>query len=505
MRTVRIWVVGFGTVGRWVVRALHIRAETLTARYGFVPVVVAVANARDGFVHRPEGLDLPALLDLAARERPLTEHPGARHLPSALEGLRATEADLLVEVTASPGADGEPGFAHMRAALDRRIPVVTSNKWPVALHGMELVELARRQGVAFRAESTVMSGTPVLSTLVDGLAGTTPIALRGILNATANFVLSAMTSGQSYEDALGEAQAVGLAERDPSADVDGHDAMAKTMILAALVFGRQLRPEEVARRGIVEITRAELDEAAGAGARIKLVASLEPSADGLEARVEPVRLAADDPLASIQGVDQCGDLPRGAGGRGHDRRPGRGPGAGGPRRLQRRHRGGERRAPHRRSPIMRQLSRSSEGVAVNRLVEILEEKGGGVLEIDADASVLDAVQLMVEKNVGSLLVTVSGEITGIVTERDYLRRVTLEGRTDAETRVGEIMSSPLVVVTPDTSIDECMAVMTDRRIRHLPVVEDGRVVGLVSIGDLVKFKSKQQTFEIQYLTNYITA
>jgi CBS domain-containing protein len=142
---------------------------------------------------------------------------------------------------------------------------------------------------------------------------------------------------------------------------------------------------------------------------------------------------------------------------------------------------------------------------VNRLAEILEEKGEGVLEIDADASVLDAVRLMVEKNVGSLLVTVGGEITGIVTERDYLRRVTLEGRTDAETRVAEIMSSPLVVVTPDTSIDECMAVMTDRRIRHLPVVETGRVVGLVSIGDLVKFKSKQQTFEIQYLTNYITA
>jgi homoserine dehydrogenase len=302
MRTVRIWVVGFGTVGQWVVRALHIQAETLTARYGFVPVVVAVANARDGFVHRPEGLDLQALLDLAGRGRTLTEHPDARHLPNALEGLRATEADLLVEVTASPAADGEPGFAHMREALDRRIPVVTSNKWPVALHGEQLVDLARRQGVAFRAESTVMSGTPVLSTLVDGLAGTTPIALRGILNATANFVLSAMTSGQSYEDALEEAQAVGLAERDPSADVDGHDAVAKTMILAALVFGRQLRPEEVARRGIVEITRAELDQAARAGARIKLVASLTPSGDELEARVEPVQLSSDDPLAHVDGV-----------------------------------------------------------------------------------------------------------------------------------------------------------------------------------------------------------
>jgi homoserine dehydrogenase len=302
MRQVRIWVVGLGTVGRWVVGALHTQAETLAGRYSFVPVVVGVANARDGFVHRPEGLDLPTLLELADRGQSLTEHPGARHLPTALEGLRATEADLLVEVTASPSRDGEPGFSHMRAALERRIPVVTSNKWPVALHGVELVELARRQGVAFRAESTVMSGTPVLSTLVDGLTGTTPTAIFGILNATANFVLTAMTNGQSYEDALAEAQAVGLAERDPSADVDGHDTVAKTMILAALVLGRQLRPEQVARRGIADVTRAEVDKAARTGARIKLVASLEPTRDGLEARVEPVQLRADDPLASVGGV-----------------------------------------------------------------------------------------------------------------------------------------------------------------------------------------------------------
>jgi CBS domain-containing protein len=142
---------------------------------------------------------------------------------------------------------------------------------------------------------------------------------------------------------------------------------------------------------------------------------------------------------------------------------------------------------------------------VNRLAEILEDKGAGVLEIDADASVFEAVERMVENNVGSLLVTEGGEITGIVTERDYLRRVTLEGREERETPVREIMSSPLIVVTPETTIDECMALMTDRRIRHLPVVEDGTVVGLVSIGDLVKFQSRQQTFEIQYLTHYITA
>ena len=137
--------------------------------------------------------------------------------------------------------------------------------------------------------------------------------------------------------------------------------------------------------------------------------------------------------------------------------------------------------------------------------EILGDKGGDVLRIHATASVFEAVQQMVEANVGSLLVTDGGDIAGIVTERDYLRRVTLEGRTDHDTAVGEIMSAPLVVVTPDTEIDECMAVMTDRRIRHVPVVEDGKVIGLVSIGDVVKFKSKQHSFEIQYLTDYITA
>jgi CBS domain-containing protein len=142
---------------------------------------------------------------------------------------------------------------------------------------------------------------------------------------------------------------------------------------------------------------------------------------------------------------------------------------------------------------------------MNQLSEILEEKGRNVLEIDADESVFEAVRRMVEANVGSLLVTDAGEITGIVTERDYLRRVTLEGRTDKETAVREIMTSPLIVVTPETPIDECMALMTDRRIRHVPVVEGGEVVGMISIGDLVKFISKQQRFEIQYLTDYITA
>jgi CBS domain-containing protein len=140
---------------------------------------------------------------------------------------------------------------------------------------------------------------------------------------------------------------------------------------------------------------------------------------------------------------------------------------------------------------------------MSRLVQILDEKGGQVFRIDAAASVFEAVERMVAENIGSLLVTDGGKVVGIVTERDYLRRVALEGRGDRDTAVREIMSTPLIVVTPETTVDECMAVMTDRRVRHLPVFDEGQVVGLVSIGDLVKFIAEQRASEIRLLTNYI--
>ena len=142
---------------------------------------------------------------------------------------------------------------------------------------------------------------------------------------------------------------------------------------------------------------------------------------------------------------------------------------------------------------------------MERVSDILKGKQSKLLTIESDASVFDMVKEMVDANVGALLVRIDGRIEGIVTERDYLRRVTLEGRTDKDTPVSDIMTSPLIVVTPETPVDECMAIMTDRRIRHMPVVEDGEVTAMVSIGDLVKFQSQQQDFKIQYLTDYITA
>jgi homoserine dehydrogenase len=306
VKSLRIWLVGFGTVGRWVVRALDAQAERLAGRYGVAVTLVGLANARDGFFYDENGLDLPSVSALATSGGSIAGQLDVRRWPSAIEGLRATDADLLIEVTASPSSDGEPGLAHMREALGRGVPVVTSNKWPVALCGVELAALARAHGVAFFAESTVMSGTPVLRALADGLAGATPLALRGLLNATANFILSRMTEGAPYEDALAEAQRAGLAERDPAADVEGHDTVAKVMILSALVFGRQLRVEQVARRGITDIARSELDKAASSGARLKHVATLEFSgpagAGDVAARVQPEFVPRDDPLAHVDGT-----------------------------------------------------------------------------------------------------------------------------------------------------------------------------------------------------------
>ena len=278
---------GFGTVGRWLARAL-------TERYPDRFQVVGVANRSDGFFYRESGIDLRDV-------RSLSELADMQRWPTALEGLRETDADVLVEVSQSPAPDGEPGRSHLAEALGRGIPAVTSNKWPVAIHGVELVEIARRQSVPFRAESTVMSGTPVLSTLTEGLAGASPTAVRGVVNATANYILSRMAAGDSYDVALAEAQRIGLAERDPSADVDGYDAVAKAMVLSALVFGRQLRLDDVACTGISSVSEEAVSRAVAEGRQIREVTTV----DGSGARVEPVALDADDPLARLAGTDNA--------------------------------------------------------------------------------------------------------------------------------------------------------------------------------------------------------
>jgi CBS domain-containing protein len=138
------------------------------------------------------------------------------------------------------------------------------------------------------------------------------------------------------------------------------------------------------------------------------------------------------------------------------------------------------------------------------IAEILEQKGRAVHSIGPDQTVYEAVQKMVAANVGSLMVQEGAAVVGIVSERDYLRQIVLKDRTSKTTPVRDIMSSRVVAVAPDTTVDECMAIMTERRFRHLPVVAGGKVVGVVSMGDLVKSMSRSQQVHIQYLEDYIS-
>src|SRR6266566_742272 len=295
MKRLRLSIIGFGTVGQGLAELLSTKSALLRQEFDLDIALVSIANARSGFIYREEGLDIPTLLQLATTRRPLTAHPGVTHWESPLEGLRAIGADILVEATPTNLHDAEPGISHIRAALSQGMHVVTANKGPGALAANELFALARQHGVQLRMEATVMAGASVR-------------ALRGILNGTTNYILTAMAAGQSYATALADAQARGYAETDPTADVEGHDAVAKTLILAALIFGRSLKPSAVVRQGITTITQEQVQQAIEQDKRIKLVASLRLLAgdkskeEALEARVEPVALPLRDPLARVDGV-----------------------------------------------------------------------------------------------------------------------------------------------------------------------------------------------------------
>jgi len=304
MKHLRLSLVGFGVVGQSFAALLAKKRDLLRHQYDLDASVVSVASARHGFIYRESGLAIPTLLELAASRRPLREHPGITHWPGALEGLQATTADVLVEVTPTNLLDVGPALSHIRAALSRGMHVITANKGPIALAAPELLALARQHHALLGMEATVMAGTPVISTIRAGLAGATIHAVRGILNGTTNYILSAMTAGRAYQDVLAEAQALGYAESDPTADVGGYDAVAKTLILAALAFGEPLRVEQVQRQGISGVTKEQVMAAAERGQRVRLIASLRRDAahGTLEASVAPTELSLDDPLARVDGV-----------------------------------------------------------------------------------------------------------------------------------------------------------------------------------------------------------
>jgi homoserine dehydrogenase len=170
MRPLRLTIVGFGTVGRWLASAIQRHGSWLATERGVRVSIVGVANRRDGFVYREAGFDIAELVERAAARQPLADYPGVRRWATALEGLAQTETDVLAEASGTNPRDPEPALGHIREALGRGAHVITSSKGACAAAGVELLALARRHGLQCRMESTVMSGTPTLSTIQEGLA-----------------------------------------------------------------------------------------------------------------------------------------------------------------------------------------------------------------------------------------------------------------------------------------------------------------------------------------------
>jgi len=286
----RIALLGAGTVGREVARALLERPNDLTPADGH-PLFLTGIAVRDLDRARANGLPPDLLTDAPA-------HLVATH-----------DTDVIVELI---GGD-EPARTLIAAALDAGKAVVTANKHVLAHHGAELETIARRRDAALRFEAAVGGGIPVLGPLATDLAGNRIAAVRGIVNGTTNYILTAMTDeGRDYGDVLAAAQAAGYAEADPTGDVEGHDAVNKLVVLARLAFGRWLPPDDVAtvaadgpgagRPGITGITATDFAAARDAGCVIKLLASVRRDGDRLVAEVLPTTIAADSPFGRTSGV-----------------------------------------------------------------------------------------------------------------------------------------------------------------------------------------------------------
>jgi IMP dehydrogenase len=152
----------------------------------------------------------------------------------------------------------------------------------------------------------------------------------------------------------------------------------------------------------------------------------------------------------------------------------------------------------------RKVPTATEGKTMYTVRDILRTKGNAIWSLPPQATAFEALKLMAEKNVGALLIIESGKVVGIFSERDYARKVALEGKTSKTTTVGELMTSDVMYVNPDYTIEDCMALMTEKRHRHLPVLESGKLVGVISIGDVVKNVIADREFTIRQLERYIT-
>lgn len=299
--TIAILFVGFGNVARRFVHLLDEMRGPLDA-LGIRPIVVGILTRRHGSVFEHAGLDAIRAAQRAAKGDAI----GPASVPSALEWIaqlrsQSVETRVLIETTTLDVRSGEPAISFVRAGFAAGAHVITANKGPAAFAYRALARDAAAAGVSFLFEGAVMDGIPIFNVVRESLPGVSIRGVRGVLNSTTNFILTAMENGESFDHALARMQAAGVAEADPSLDVDGWDAAAKTAVLANVLLDADMTPLLVAREGIGPETAARALAARARGHRLKLVASARGRGSAATGAVELQELAPDDPLGTLDG------------------------------------------------------------------------------------------------------------------------------------------------------------------------------------------------------------
>jgi homoserine dehydrogenase len=298
-------LVGFGNVGRRFLRLLDEAADRLDFKWR----LVAISTRRHGSVVEPAGIDpskairtVEAGNSLAGRGPTAQERSGIDVIRQVTEALADEAADgqlAVVETSVLDIDDGEPATAHVRASLEGLAHVVTTNKSPIAFAYDELERLAESVDRVFLFEGAVMDGVPVFNLVRETMPAVFVDGFRGVVNTTCQYILSQMERGVSLDAAIADMQARGIAEADPSLDIDGWDAAAKTAALVNVIMGGSITPHDVTRSGIREIDETEVREALSHGRRVRLIASATRHGGRLETRVEPELIDVGDPLAAL--------------------------------------------------------------------------------------------------------------------------------------------------------------------------------------------------------------
>lgn len=287
----RIILCGFGVVGQSLVKLFDSRSEDLYAKYGLKPRVVGVFDSKGSAVDS-SGLEFNKLVEVKKKHGTVKNYAKTDNVMTGVEMLKNVDADVLIETTASNYKDAEPGMTHITTAMKKGMHVISVNKGPLALAFPSLLELATYNQVMFKFSGTVGGGTPILDYAKNSLSGERITSFAGILNGTTNYILSNMTTGLSFEEALKDAKDRGYVEADEALDLDGLDAAAKLVILANWIMGMKVTMPDIKCIGIRKVGKEDIKDATKNNSSVKLIASCNKE----ELVVEPKEIPNEDPL-----------------------------------------------------------------------------------------------------------------------------------------------------------------------------------------------------------------